>query len=74
MTKTEEQAIALLKALSPESRSRVIASVEDDSLEGFAPGYEEEVARRVEEIKSGKVEGIPHSEVMRKLRSKVPNA
>ena len=42
--------------------------------EEFAPGYDEVIARRIDEIKSGKVEGIPHDEVMKELRSMVEHA
>jgi len=73
MTRAEKEllAIELLETMPIESRHRVIASV---SREGFSPGYEEIVARRVEEIKSGKVECRPHSELMREMRDYLANA
>ena len=72
----EQQAIELLKTLSPESRSRVLDQVQaaEPPTSDFAPGYDEIIARRIEEIESGKVKGIPYSEAMQKLRSKIPNA
>jgi hypothetical protein len=69
MTSIEQQAVELLKTLSPEARDRVFESVQDD-LE-FAPGYEKIVPRRIEEIKSGKVKCRPHSELMSELREEL---
>lgn len=68
MTESEQQVVELLRALPPESRDRVIASVGGVDAEGFAPGYSEIIERRVEEIKSGKVECRPHSELMGEMR------
>ncbi len=71
-----QQAIELLRTLSPEPRSRVLDQVEaaEQSESDFAPGYDEVIARRIEEIESGKVEGIPYEQAMQKLRSRFPKA
>ncbi len=71
-----QQAIELLRTLSPESRSRVPDQVgaAEQSESDFAPGCDEVIARRIEEIESGKVEGIPYEEAMQKLRSRLPKA
>jgi hypothetical protein len=71
MTETEQQAVELLKTLSPEARDRVFASVHDDSSKAFAPGYDKIVPRRIAEIESGKVECRPHSELISELRQEL---
>jgi hypothetical protein len=60
-----------LKTLSPEARDRVFASVQDDSLEGFAPGYEAIVERRRKEMDAGTAKTMSHEEVMSRLREKI---
>lgn len=62
------------KQLSAEERCILGAELLEPAEEGDAAAMEqawdEEILRRVEEIKSGKVEMIPHEEVMAGLRAK----
>lgn len=64
-----DQLTAEAMALPPEERlvlgHTLIDSVpvqEED--EEFTPEYTQEILRRIEEMESGKVQGIPHEEVM----------
>lgn len=58
------------KQLPPEERILLGEELlaEDDPETGAA--WDEEILRRVEEIKSGKVEMVPYETVMAKLRAK----
>lgn len=66
-----------LDALSVKDRLKLAyylqssAEPEDDPAEVRA-AWGIEIRRRVEEIKSGKVEGIPADEVFREMREKYP--
>lgn len=64
-------------ALTSDERSELtralIQSLEQEPEEDITAvdqAWEKEIARRVEEIKSGKVQGIPAEEVFAKLRAK----
>ena len=60
------------KQLSPDERIALgeeLLHAEDPDAD---KAWEEEILRRVEEIKSGKVKMIPLEEVMGKLRAKYP--
>lgn len=74
-----------LKKLLAELDSEELSEVAHFLLEAL--GYEwmesdqeilepsrEEIARRVEEIRSGRVQGIPFEEVMERLRKEFPEA
>jgi hypothetical protein len=73
MTTAEQQAIEVLKALSPESQLFVMASVGKE-MTGFAPGYRDIVKRRTEEMESGTAKTKGHAEVMRLLDEQIANA
>lgn len=64
-------------SLTPDERSELtralIQSLEQEAEEDITAveqAWEKEIARRVEEIESGKVKGIPAEEVFAKLRAK----
>jgi putative addiction module component (TIGR02574 family) len=53
--------------------ARVLLSMSDDPVEPRAEvdkAWDEEIDRRVEEIKSGKVKGIPLEDVKRRMEAK----
>ena len=77
MKATLEQVTQEAMALTSDERSELtralIQSLEQDPEEDIAAvdqAWGKEIARRVEEIESGKVKGIPAEEVFAKLRSK----
>lgn len=72
--KAEQRAIELLTNLTPQSRGRVIDAVQASVPTSFDPASDPIVARRLAEIDSGEVECIPHSEVMKEIRSMIPDA
>lgn len=57
--------------LKPKDRAalirRLLASLEPESDPGAEAAWEEEIARRVKEVKSGKAKMVPWSEVRRKM-------
>jgi putative addiction module component (TIGR02574 family) len=57
--------------LPPEARAAIagtlINSLDDEVDERAEPAWEAEIARRVEELDAGKVQGIPWSVVRRRL-------
>ena len=62
------------KQLSDDERCILGAELLEPAEEGDAAtveqAWDEEILRRVEEVKSGKVQMIPHAEVMAGLRAK----
>jgi len=75
-----EEADELLKkalTLSPEDRATLagslLESLEEAEEEGVEEAWNEEIARRVEELDSGKVKTIPWEEVRRKVTAKLRN-
>ncbi len=76
MSETAAQLLSTLLALPPEDRE-LIAHRLLESL-GDGPDVEEDAAflatlnRRIEEIETGKVQGVPAEEVFRRLREKYP--
>ncbi len=74
MSDQAERLMPTLLALPPEDRE-LIAERLYESLHGEQDDDPEFLAmlnRRVEEIKSGKVKGVPADEVFRRLREKYP--
>ena len=73
-----EKLMPALDALSIEYRLRIAGRLleasgpEDDPTEEVDAAWNDEIRRRVEEIKSGRVVGIPAEEVDRLLREKYP--
>ena len=68
-----DQLTAEAMALPPEERLAFAYTLIDsvpgqEEDEEFDPEYMREIMRRVEEMESGKVVGIPHEEVMEELR------
>ncbi len=55
----EEVAIELLESLSP------------DGDADYDAAWEAEIQRRIDEMRSGRVQGIPWEEVRKKMRSKL---
>jgi putative addiction module component (TIGR02574 family) len=77
MKATLEQVTSEALTLSPDERCRLtralIQSLEGEPEEDPAiveDSWQAEISRRVEEIKSGKVPGIPAEEVFAQLRAK----
>ncbi len=48
----------------------LIVSIDDKTEQDVASAWDAEIKRRVDEIRSGKVKGIPAEEVFAKLREK----
>jgi putative addiction module component (TIGR02574 family) len=74
MSPTAASVLQAAMNLPHEDRAEV-ASLLWESVEGFATpeiaaAWEEEIARRIADLDSGKVESIPAEEVFRKLREK----
>jgi putative addiction module component (TIGR02574 family) len=71
---SKEQVIELALKLSLEERAQVarelLISVEDPTPEENERLWAEVIGRRVEELRSGKVKGIPWSDVMRDVKSR----
>ena len=85
MSATIEQVFELAKQLSPSDRcvlaDRLLESVDPDQLDSdentqveLHPAWAAEIARRVEELESGKVQGIPWEEVQREMHERLKNA
>ena len=68
LEKIEQEALSL----PPEQQGELIDRLIEKSA--IAPEVEEawnaEIASRIDDIKAGRVEGIPHDEVMRELRER----
>jgi putative addiction module component (TIGR02574 family) len=73
---TAEQLLPALLALPAEDRQaivhRLIESLDPESDVEGDPEFIAVLHRRVEEIKSGKVRGVPADEVFRRLRERYP--
>ena len=77
MKATLESVTADALSLSPDDRARLMRALiqrleqepEDDPAL-VESAWQTEISRRVEEIKSGKVKGVPADEVFAKLRAK----
>jgi putative addiction module component (TIGR02574 family) len=78
MTDDAKRLLPSLFALSEGDRLALIDALWDSILVPPGvwceddPGFKEELNRRLEEIKSGKVKGIPAEEVTRRMREKYP--
>jgi len=77
----EEVSDILKKALAlpPEARAALagslLESLDEHPLDpGVEAAWSEEIARRIEEIGSGKVQLIPYEEVRRRLAARLSNA
>jgi len=75
MAETLERLKLQLEQLSAEDKSE-LAHFLLDSLEpkeeGVTAAWDQEIARRVEEIRSGRVSGMPAEEVFAELRREYP--
>ena len=62
------EAMKLTPIAREELAMRLLSTCEGSSQPTLDPEWDAEIARRVEEMVSGKVEGIPAEEVHRKMR------
>lgn len=73
MDQTAEALLVEVMKLSPDDRealaARLYESLHDDLP--LDPAWDAEIARRVEEIRSGAVKGLPAEEVFRKMRERL---
>lgn len=81
MAVTVEELESKARELSVRERgeliSRLIASLEgepDGTPEEIAAAWDEEIARRVEDMEAGRVEWISHEQVMAEVREKIAAA
>jgi putative addiction module component (TIGR02574 family) len=75
MTEAAERIRSQLAGLSPEDRAELtqfLLALDDGEDPDAEAALDAELARRAEEIKSGKVVGIPAEQVLAKLREKYP--
>jgi putative addiction module component (TIGR02574 family) len=79
MSDAAEKLKAQLLELSVEDRAELtsvlVTSLDDDEYEDRATveaAWDAELTKRLEEIKSGKVQGIPATEVLEEMRRKYP--
>jgi putative addiction module component (TIGR02574 family) len=67
MTTSVEELVKRARALSPQDRARLaeelLASLDEESDSGAEAAWEQEIARRVDEIKAGRANLIPAEEV-----------
>ena len=74
MTDPASQLLAALQALDLRDRAEIAAtliqSLDEDEAGNFDEAWDQELAKRKEEILSGKVKGIPADEVFAKLTRK----
>lgn len=75
MTATADMLLADALRLSVEERSHIatvlIESLDDDADFELSPAWTLEIARRMESIRDGTAELIPHDEVMASVRLKL---
>ncbi len=78
MNATTERIIAEIEQLPQNERALIAEKILlklDDTDETFDPevelAWQKEIAKRMEELDSGKVEGIPWEEVRAKLRNEI---
>lgn len=76
MTKAIEQLKPQLETLSREERAELahflLQSLDPDEDQGVSEAWDREIARRVEEIRSGRVVGKPAEQVFAELRERYP--
>lgn len=73
MSDAAEKLKPLLAALSAEERAELaeyLRALNGDEEEEWDEAFIEELNRRAADMESGKVQGIPHEEVMRKFQEK----
>jgi putative addiction module component (TIGR02574 family) len=64
------QALRMPEEERAEIAEKLIASLEDSPDSAVEEAWQEEVARRIRDLESGAVVGIPWEEVRRRLRDK----
>jgi putative addiction module component (TIGR02574 family) len=81
MSATLEQVTEEVRELSPQDRERLLARLirELEPVESLAPAeieaaWDQEIARRLEEIDSGKVKLVPAEEVFSKIQARLDEA
>lgn len=67
-----ELAHFLLQSLEPDDLASVLLPPEPPQEEGWAEAWQEELSRRLDEIRSGKVVGVPAEEVLGRLQERYP--
>ena len=65
-----EQALGLSESERAELAHRLLLSLEEVAEEGVEEAWEEEVAKRVEEIKKGTATGRPIEDVFREIQAR----
>ncbi len=75
MTQVAEQLKSRLAELDTKERAEIayflIRSLDEDEEDGIDDAWEEEIARRHEEMASGKVRAIPAAEVFESIRARL---
>ena len=79
MTAEVSELLKKALSLSPEERAALAGSLlesldESTSEEGVEEAWALEIRRRLEEIRSGKVQTIPYEEVRRRLAARLADA
>lgn len=70
----EQEALRMTPRRRLQLAEKLISSVDGFATRDIAQAWDKEVARRVEEIQSGKARGIPAEEVMAAARNKLREA
>jgi putative addiction module component (TIGR02574 family) len=77
MSPRVEQLLGEIQQLSTEERSefvyRLLQELDSGELGRADEMWSEEMVRRVDDMRSGRVEGIPYEEVMEALRKEFPD-
>ena len=76
MTHEADELLKKALELSPGERAELAGSLIeslDEADEGVTEAWNEEIARRIEELDTGKVKTIPWDEVRRKVTAKLRN-
>ena len=70
----EQEAMRMAPRRRLQLAEKLIASVDGFATREIAQSWNEEITRRVEEIKSGKAKGLPAEQVMAAARGKLREA
>ena len=81
MTAVAEKLKRELGALTPKERDELIFDLVSEAdpsfsakiLPGLTDEWEAKIAKRIDDFESGRIKGIPHEEVMQKLREQIAN-
>ncbi|HEU0008701.1 MAG TPA: addiction module protein [Verrucomicrobiae bacterium] len=64
----EKEVLALPASSRVRIAEKILASVDDFATQGIGKAWEDELERRVEEIRAGRTEGIPADKVVAEAR------